>query len=324
MLRFVATRSHRYTTWPLRRIFGRSNVSVWHYDRLFRQHSLPAGTWVFTDHERLDPYELRLAAEIARLLRAGGAQLLNDPARVRCRVDLLRALHRAGINRFSAWRADEAPQPDRFPVFIRAECDHLLPHSGLLHDQGELDAALEDLKERGEPLRGLAVITQAAEEIRPGLWRKYSAFRVGDQVFAHHQVVDYQWVVKMGNAKRLRKESALNELVAEENEFVRGNHHVGTLRQAFEIAGIQFGRADFGLVDGRPQIYEINTNPMLGLSDQAGIPLRDETLRLAKERLLAAIRALIGPDCGRVPMASQELRPHQGWRGWLAHSRHRP
>ena len=29
--------------------------------------------------------------------------------------------------------------------------------------------------------------------------------------------------------------------------------------------GIEFGRADFGLVDGRPQVYEINTNPTIAM-----------------------------------------------------------
>ena len=324
MLRFVTTRSHSYTALPLRRLFGRSKVAVWHYDRLFRAASLPAGTWIFADHERLDPYELRLAAEAARLLRAGNARVLNDPARVRCRVDLLQALHRAGINRFSAWRADEAQRPDRFPVFIRAEGDHLLPYSGLLHNQHELDAQLEALKASGTPLRGLAVITQAAQEIRPGQWRKCATFRVGDRVFAHHQVVDYRWIVKTGDAKRLKKEPALAALIAEERAFVRDNPHADLLAHAFEVAGIAFGRADFGLVDGVPQIYEINTNPVLGLSEDAGVPMRDETLRMARERLLAAIGALIGPDAGTVAMDSPLLKPHQGWRGWLVRSRFRP
>ncbi|HET6619904.1 MAG TPA: hypothetical protein VFG64_08180 [Dongiaceae bacterium] len=324
MLRFVTTRSHQYTMRALRPALGRSRIAVWHYDRLFRQRGLPGGTWIFTDHERLDPYELRLAAEIARLLRAAGIRVLNNPARVRCRVDLLRALHRAGINSFSAWRADEAPRPDRFPVFVRAESDHLLPHSGLLHSQQELDAALEDLKARGEPLRGLAVITYEAEQIRAGMWRKYSTFRVGGQVFTHHTVVDYQWVVKMGDLKRLRKEPALAELTAEEHGFVRDNPHADVLMRAFEVAGIEFGRADFGLVGGRPQIYEINTNPMLGLTDRGAMPLREETLRIGKQRLLSAVGALVQPDEGRVRLDSPELAPHQGWRGWLVRSRPKP
>ena len=32
-------------------------------------------------------------------------------------------------------------------------------------------------------------------------------------------------------------------------------------RKAFEIANIEYGRADIGIVAGRPQIYEINFNP---------------------------------------------------------------
>jgi hypothetical protein len=32
----------------------------------------------------------------------------------------------------------------------------------------------------------------------------------------------------------------------------------------FEIAGVDYGRVDYGVVDGVPQVWEINLNPTLG------------------------------------------------------------
>ena len=38
------------------------------------------------------------------------------------------------------------------------------------------------------------------------------------------------------------------------------------MKPAFDLAGIDYGRVDFGLVEGKPQIYEINNNPFVDLS----------------------------------------------------------
>ena len=47
-------------------------IEVWHYRRAFGQETLPPGTWVFCDIERLAVWELRLAGEVARLMREAG------------------------------------------------------------------------------------------------------------------------------------------------------------------------------------------------------------------------------------------------------------
>jgi hypothetical protein len=67
-----------------------------------------------------------------------------------------------------------------------------------------------------------------------------------------------KWVAKDGE-----KGIAGQELYDEEHRIIAENRHGEELRPAFEAGGIEFGRADFGLVDGRPQVYEINTNPTI-------------------------------------------------------------
>ena len=57
-----------------------------------------------------------------------------------------------------------------------------------------------------------------------------------------------------------------------EQNFVKENWSADVLRRVFEIAGIEYGRADWGIVGGKLQVYEINTNPQI--SADAGSPIR--------------------------------------------------
>lgn len=154
MIRFITTRGHGYTLEKLAGTLGSRHCEVWHYDRLLRSKSLPGGTWIFTDHERLAPFELRLVARIAERLIAGGAAIMNHPARVRGRAEMLGALQREGINSFGVWHAEEVPKPGGFPVFIRHEFDHHAPRPELVGSQQELDRELDRLVTAGAPLRG--------------------------------------------------------------------------------------------------------------------------------------------------------------------------
>ena len=41
------------------------------------------------------------------------------------------------------------------------------------------------------------------------------------------------------------------------------NPHQDALREIFGLAGIDYGRMDYGLLDGKVQVWEINTNPTI-------------------------------------------------------------
>ena len=82
------------------------------------------------------------------------------------------------------------------------------------------------------------------------------------------------------------------ELYDEEYEFVSTNPFAEALRPVFEIAGVDYGRVDFGLVGGRPQIYEINTNPDIKLRPPPGkVQRREESLELFRANYLEAMRS---------------------------------
>src|SRR4029079_4666966 len=68
------------------------------------------------------------------------------------------------------------------------------------------------------------------------------------------------------------------------------------LSKAFEIAGVEYGRVDYGLVDGRPQIYEINSNPDLKLRPEPGpVVRRNESNALFTANYLDALKAIDTP-----------------------------
>ncbi|MGE0725873.1 MAG: hypothetical protein AB7O45_15970, partial [Alphaproteobacteria bacterium] len=249
MIVFLTTATHRYTVKllvedelgaPVPRCRAVS------YDTLFRARRAPRATYVFTDLDRLRPWELRVAAVFYRTLRQEGQRVLNDPAGAMQRLELLRTLHDRGINPFTAYPADALPRPARFPVFLRDEDSHLIAWDELLPDQAALDARLAALRASGMPLRGLLVIEWAAEPIAPGIWRKYGTFRIGDAILVDSAVIEDRWLVKYGTIGL-----STEAMQREEDAVVRGNLLAEAVRPAFALSGIEWGRADHATVGGR-------------------------------------------------------------------------
>jgi hypothetical protein len=283
MIVFVTTRGHSYTIAPLMYgtfDFGVPKVRAVAYDDLFRARKVPSATYVFTDFERLSSAELHLAAQLYRGLGETGLKLLNDPARVLGRYQLLRSLHRAGFNPFNAYRADDEPQPKRFPVILRREFDHQLPQSHLIQDQKELERTLSRLREDGTPLRGWIVIEFCAEPIAPDMWAIFGTFRIGDAMHLDHGVVENDWRAKYGTPG-LATEDIIREFVRSMDE----NAFADAIRPAFELANIEYGRADHAPVGGRHVVYEINTNPTIRGPRVSRSPLYTEALTRSRERL---------------------------------------
>ncbi|MCC7276137.1 MAG: hypothetical protein IT561_25950 [Alphaproteobacteria bacterium] len=294
MILFVTTAAHRYT---LRSLVGGTfgaevpECDAVSYEQLFAATTLPTATYVFTDFDRLFPWEVMIAAEMYRRLRDRAMRCLNDPARVMGRFELLRALHDRGYNPFDAYRADERPRPRRFPVFLRGENDHVAPRPALLRDQPELERALERRRAAGIPLHGLLVVEFAGEPIAPGVWRKFGTFRTGEAMSVSHAVVTDRWVVKGVAPAGLLTAAMLREELA----VVTTNVHAARLRTAFEIAGIEWGRADHATFAGREIVYEINTNPTMRPFVPVGSPERDEALLRSRRRMAGHLHAIDTP-----------------------------
>ncbi len=259
------------------------------YSDYLRAGNVPVSqaTHVFTDIERLSPKLLRAAADLYRRLGDLGVRCLNDPARVLSRAELLTVLHDRGLNPIRVYRADTLPRPERFPVFIRTEDDHETPEPTLYESQAALDEALARFRMGGMPLRGLLVIEKVDAPYSGTLWAKWGTWRIGERMVVEHIAVDDQWLVKHG-----RHECLTEAVTADELDAITTNRFEPMLRPLFEIAGIEFGRADHAVTPAGTVVFEINTNPFLGPYAEDPWPLRKQAQKIARERLADALRAI--------------------------------
>jgi hypothetical protein len=262
MLYYVVRELHRYTIDKfLNGLRGKQDASkivqVATYETLFALKRAPIGNYIFSDIDRLTPFEIDAAGEIVKGLRKvdPAIRIVNEPNRVLGRYALLRRLHAAGLNSFNVWRLDEERLPTAYPVFIRREQDALGAESPLLRDEGEFRAAIARLHAAGKGMPGRIAVQFRDSRDEQGIYRKYGAFCFAGMIVPQHLVVADHWMVKRGMAE------LTPELIAEEERYVFDNPHAEHLRSVFALAGIDFGRADYCVADGRVEIFEINTNP---------------------------------------------------------------
>jgi hypothetical protein len=290
MIVFAATAPHLYTLLAAAEALGDLPVRLLRYDHITSNMAIPRATYVFTDLDRLGGERLRDAAALAAHVRGLGYRVLNDPARVLSRYGLLRKLYLSGFNDFNVYRVEERAAPQRWPVFLRTEGDHIAPMPELYRSAGELEAGIDAAVARGIPVSRMLIVEYCAEPLRPGLFRKCASFRVGPAAFGHTCVRDNQWVAKEG-----RRDVTTPELYEEEYRIVRDNPYWDRVRPAFEAGAVDYGRADFGFVGDRLQLYEINTNPHISFGDDHPSPLRQESYRRFRENYCAALRAIDTP-----------------------------
>jgi len=321
MINFVVTCDHRYTlTKLLNGALGSLGFKhkLWSYESLLKSRSAKTGTWIFQDIERLTFAERMRVSQIAARLESQGAKVLNHPARAAARYELQRKLFNAGINKFQSYRADEHRIPQQWPVFIRYENNHRSPNSKLLQNPDELKSALALYEAEAVPLSALLIVEYCGEQKLDGLWWKYSAYRVGDEIIYHHIVREDNWVAKYGNPELQFDDDAWLRMRTDEKSFVDQVNDPMHLMSAFELGGLEFGRMDFGIVDGLPQVYEINTNPTMGAVDASkekfpAFP-REPIIRLANQRIIDALQRLDSEGGKKVNIADINFISSLPWR----------
>jgi hypothetical protein len=262
MLRFIVRAGHRLTMQPYLEEWAgdfASRVEVISYDELFRSRKVPLVTHVFTDLECLTPEDREQAAFFWNQLERGpnSVRLLNHPLRAMRRFELLRHLHEQGINDFDVYRLNDPRKPKRFPVFLRVENDHNGPESTLIYNQVELDQAVERMFRQGKCAEERMITEFNAQKSPQGAYLKYGVFFIDGAVIPRHILFSTDWLVK-------GKSSFVDEqVIAEETKFLAENPHAQQVREVFRLAKIDYGRIDYGMVDGRIQVYEINSNPTI-------------------------------------------------------------
>ena len=226
-----------------------------------RLDDLPRAAWIFSDIDLLEHRQAFSAARRWRELADRGDRLLNHPTRSMGRFELLRTLHDAGINDFDVFRATDPRRPGRYPVFVRWIHAHSGPISTLLRDRRELDRYLARCLAEGLPRDVLMAVEHCDTREANGLVRQYGAFCVGRTIIPEHLWFSREWAIKAQAGWEVGDAIDREPLYAEEQRFVAENPHEAALRRIFELARIEYGRVDYGLRDGRIQVWDINSNP---------------------------------------------------------------
>jgi hypothetical protein len=319
MIRFLHTRGHSYTVRNIKTASDAPSIKCVNYDALIRARMLRGGTYIFTDIDRLSFWDLEHVSHLYLQMQKAGLRVLNNPATVRTRYPLLRALRAAGLNDFNAYRVDELESIERYPVFVRKIHGHREPLSDLLENRGDLQKAIDSAMAAGTPRENLLITEFAAEPLRPGLFRKLSAFRIGEAIVPHISVHDTVWLVKYG-----RSFDNIEDLYQEEFALLQTNPYAEHLKKVFDIAGIDYGRADFGILRGRIQVYEINTNPQVAPPCKHPSQTRVKNMDLSWKTYLAALRGIDSSGGGRVCVGNGNLQKYRPWKNLFARTRKVP
>ncbi len=263
MLAFVTCGAHQYTVRDVletRSSAFQGCVMVLSYRDFLTFESLPVADYVLVDLERIDDCVIRAAAKRVEDLRRAvpGLRVLNAPNVGLRRLAVSRRLVAAGINQFRVAPISAIPADLRFPVFVRRLDDHNGPLSGLIGSRAELDQVLARLRRNDASDADLGVTEFVNTRDAEGRHQKLSYFRIGDSYFPGAMNWSADWVCK-GVAGEGETEAMRDARLA----FLTGNPHMALMREVFEAAGLSYGRADYAMIDGRPQIFEINTNPMI-------------------------------------------------------------
>jgi hypothetical protein len=225
------------------------------YDRPLLLKGLSSGVIVWTDMDRLDRSRLSDAMAVHREIACSDVRQLNNPAFSLRRFDLMRRLFESGDNAFNVYRLSDAAHVRKFPVFIRRESGVAKHEPRLYHDSTELRAAISRLKLDDEARNDLMVVELLNMKDADGYFRKYGAYRVDDCIYPQHILFGNRWFVKTPEP------AGRPSLLAEHLEYFNTNPHAKELLNVFLRAGIEYGRVDYGLREGRIQVFEINTNP---------------------------------------------------------------
>lgn len=263
MLHFFLTSGHAYTvrpfigSWPDRL---RTPIKLIPYSELIRKRELPRGAFIFADIERLSTGQARALEPVWEQIAAQlpAEAVLNHPTCSMSRFNLLKYAYEQGINDFNVYWVSEGGLPERYPVFIRQASEHNGNLTPLLHSEKELHKALESLPNKAKIYHDLMIVEFCDISDDQGIYRKYAAFRVGDAIIPRHLFFGQKWMQKFaGNMEDN------DSMLEEECAYMEQNPHEPLLRKVADAAGLRYGRIDYGIKDGRVQIWEMNTNPTL-------------------------------------------------------------
>lgn len=311
----VTSTRQRYTLRSVARSLRAKGIrhERWTYEKLFSKRHLSAAAYVLTDFDRILPWHREMAALIYDRLAENGIPVFNDPRRHLPRDALLKQLYRAGINSFDCWRPAEGEWPARYPVFLRTIHGHRGVESDLLHSEEDAREALTKAMGKGMGLADLVFIEYCAQtDSGTEIFRKRASYMINGRIIRALTVSQSTWVAKLGETGITREEDYLRD-----HEEQKVDPYADQMQTVFDISGIAFGRVDFGLVNDRPQVYEVNSNPVIGWTKSHPSKTRLKTDRLIRDSVVQALCDIAYPDpSGKVDLSDLWHRWDKGRRGF--------
>ena len=262
MINYLVTADRAYT---IKNYLDHWGINIRHlfrvisYTDLWLNRTIPGGSYIFSDLERLVPAERVLAHHIYDVIVRNGCGVspLNNPVLAADRITLLGRLWEARLNDFKAHKVTSSLRDVRYPVFLRESNDHRGSLSGLLRSPKEVDIAVARAVLRGFPLESLLLIEYCNTADSGGIYRKYSYFKINDALIPRHILFSKGWLLKF-----MDLESA--HFLQEERIFLDKSPNRFEVGEIFRIAQIDYGRIDYSIDNNNKiQTWEINTNPTL-------------------------------------------------------------
>jgi len=296
MIYFILDRGNSFPIRKYLKFRGKSLaeiVGIICYDELDKLKDIKCNTLIFSDFDRLTPVQLSKVVQIYNQVKKNypGLRLLNDPSKVKLRYELLSELYKIGINPFRVFRMSENLNDLNYPVFIREENNHTGALSELIYTRKKLEKSVLALILQGYSKKNLLAAEFVNVGNRHGVFKKYSALKFYDDIFPRQVDYNFHWMVKTSiRFNRYPKK----EFMIEFTDFMKNHPHREFLTELFETAGIEYGRVDYGMLNGKPVVWEINLNPDYGGSkrkrkkknDSEVTQLRDIFHRRFKDKFL--------------------------------------
>jgi len=260
-------------------------ITVLPVSRAETLETLEPANILFTDIERLG----LLAHHTATIwnkykIRAPEANNFNHPTLSMSRFELLRNLYKSDINKFNIYHPWEMTHTIRLPVFIRRKNDHFGPRSPLIYNFEMLNRYLHESM-KIYPRDEIMIVEYIDTADEQGIFRKYAAILAGDTFIPTHLHFSNDWAVKNAALKE-------DALTMEELDFVSiPCIHEQEIRDIFRMADIDYGRIDYSTYDGKIQVWEINSNPMI-VGENIPTGLKKEVFDMVVPSVIDALRTM--------------------------------
>ena len=268
------------------------------YEEIAKKTVYPPGIYIFSDLDVLHHDKLADLLPLWETLTAKGYSVFNHPIESKCRFELLKLLHFRKINVFNVYRLDDDLSEMRYPVFLRKSDDHTGSQSDLINDSATLTLEINKIRNASTDLTDWMITEFCDVRDQNGIFKKYGAFYINNTIIPRHVFFSKHWVQKYPT------ELTEIDILKKEHEYLKDNPHEQKLKEIFSLSGIDYGRIDYGIKDGKIQVWEINTNPIiLSPSHVAKKTLRYEQHRHFHRRFSDSLNSLHGRTTTRLPIS---------------------